>query len=128
MVSYNARWRWRESSPGQRSHLQHHSCPVIVRSSVVRCSIAMPFGRAWPEGIFNITPQGGCWTNSGLGGVHVLKDHLNGESDLGQVHDAVDGGAGGTDDLGLEGDVELADRVSQGTSVSAEQAKDLTEL
>ena len=33
---------------------------------------------------------------------------MNGESDLGQVHDAVDGGAGGTDDLGLEGDVELA--------------------
>ena len=55
-----------------------------------------------------------------------LKDHLNGESDLGPVHDAVDGGAGGADDRDAEG-IELADLVPW-TSVSAEHANDLTEL
>ena len=42
-----------------------------------------------------------------LRGVHVLKDHLDGKADLGQVHDAAQGHAGCTDDLGLEEDVEL---------------------
>ena len=42
-----------------------------------------------------------------LGGVHVLEHHLDRKADLGQVHDALHGHAGCTDDLGLEENVEL---------------------
>ena len=63
----------------------------------IQCSVIIRVGHA------HVTNGGGA----GLGGVHVLKHHLHRKADLGQVHDAVHGHAGSTDDLSLEEDVEL---------------------
>ena len=70
--------------------------PSVARNRIGR-SVAVHVGRAHVSNV-----GGAC-----LRGVHVLKDHLDGKADLGQVHDAAQGHAGCTDDLGLEEDVEL---------------------
>ena len=82
---------WRLCQCGLTAAGPHVAGDGIGRSVIVHVSHA------------EVTHCGGAC----LSGVHVLKHHLDCKANLGQVHDALHGHAGCTDDLGLEENVEL---------------------
>ena len=77
---------------GRLSHLSIHSPAFELHGCI-----------AEPE---HSPGSGGC---ACVHGFEVLCEHSGSKCSFGCVHDALDGHTGGTDDLGLERDVELAD-------------------